>query len=158
MQIPDKKNNQHGFTLVEVMVALVIFAISMLGLAGLQAAALRDNHIANQNTIATQLAEDMAERIRANPPGVSSGFYDAISAQPGSEPDCYNNTCTPAEIAQADAFQWFTTIQDTLPAGTGTVINNGIRFTVTVMWDRERTGTNGTSCSDLTCLAFTMRP
>ena len=155
--------NQHGFTLVEVMVALVIFAISMLGLAGLQATALRDNQIANQNSTATHLAEDMAERIRANPPGASSGSYDAVSVQSGSGPDCYNITCTPAEIAQMDILQWSTAIRDTLPSGAGTVVRNGNRFTITVMWDQERSGASGTGCSgnyntDLKCLALTVQP
>ncbi len=150
--------DQHGFTLVEVMVALVIFSISMLGLAGLQASALRDNQVANQHTIAIQLATDMAERIRANPLGVSNGFYNAISAQPGSEPNCYSATCGSADIAQMDAYQWFAALQNTLPSGTGVVVASGNQFTITVKWDQERTGTTGTSCSDLKCLTFTVQP
>ncbi len=154
--------NQDGFTLVEVMVALVIFTISLLGLAGLQAAALRDNHLANQNTIATQLAEDMAERIRANPPGVTNGDYNAIFTQPGAQ-DCYGGSCSSTQIAQMDAHQWFAAIQNALPSGTGTVIANGSQFNITVMWDQERTGASGTNCSgnhetDLKCLTFTVQP
>ncbi len=162
MQTANNITKQHGFTLVEVMVALVIFTISLLGLAGLQAAALRDNHLANQNTIATQLAEDMAERIRANPAGVSSGDYNAISAKPGAQ-DCYGSSCTSSQIAQMDAYQWFTAIQNLLPSGTGTVTANGDQFVITVMWDQERTGATGTSCSgdyttDLKCLTFAVSP
>ncbi len=162
MQTVNDITNQRGFTLVEVMVALVIFTISLLGLAGLQAAALRDNHLANQNTIATQLAEDMAERIRANPPGISNGDYSAISVQPG-EQDCYGGSCTSGQIAQMDAYQWFAAIQSTLPSGTGTVTASGSQFTITVMWDQERTGATGTNCSgnyniDLKCLTFTVQP
>ncbi len=162
MQTANNITKQHGFTLVEVMVALVIFTISLLGLAGLQAAALRDNHLANQNTIATQLAEDMAERIRANPAGVNNGDYNAISSKPGAQ-DCYSSSCTSSQIAQMDAYQWFTAIQNLLPSGTGTVTANGDQFVITVMWDQERTGATGTSCSgdhttDLKCLTFTVRP
>ncbi len=163
MQTIDSTKNQDGFTLVEVMVALVIFTISMLGLAGLQAAALRDNHIANQTSIATHLAEDMAERIRANPSGVDNGSYDAISTLSGSGPDCYNGACTSAEIAQMDVSQWSAAIQNSLPSGAGAVSRNGTGFTITVMWDQERSGASGTGCSgnydtDLKCLTLTVQP
>ncbi len=162
MQPINNLSNQHGFTLIEVMVALVIFTISLLGLAGLQAAALRDNHLANQNTIAIQMAEDMAERLRANPSGIRNGDYNAISSKPGSQ-NCYHGNCTSSQIAQMDAYQWFTMIQNLLPSGTGTVTANGDQFVITVMWDQERTGATGTSCSgnyatDLKCLTFTVQP
>jgi len=64
-----------GFTLIEVMIALVIFTVALLGLAGLQAASLRDNQLAYLNTVATQLAHDMGERIRANPAAAAAGAY-----------------------------------------------------------------------------------
>ncbi len=158
-------NAQHGFTLVEVMVALLIFSVSLLGLAALQASALRDSHVADQNTIATQLARDMAERLRANRPGVSSNLYDGISGPAAAVPSCYgeSSSCTPAEIARLDSGEWLAAVARALPSGTGTVRNNGAGYTITVMWDQERSGATGTSCSgdpsvDLKCLAFTVQP
>ncbi len=159
-----KRANDHqgGFTLIEVMVALVIFTISLLGLAGLQAAALRDNHVANQNTVATQLAEDMAERLRANPTGVSNGSYNNIDSDPGHE-DCYGSSCTPDAISRMDAHEWLTAIGEALPSGRGRVTRVANGFTITVMWDQERTGATGTDCSgnydtDLKCLTFLVQP
>ena len=158
-------NTQHGFTLVEVMVALVIFSVSLLGLAALQAAALRDNHVADQNTVATQLARDMAERLRANQEGVTSNLYDNISGTAGSAPDCYgqSSSCTPAQIAQLDSSEWLAAVTRALPSGTGTVRNNGAGFVITVMWDQDRSGATGTACSgdhniDLKCLSYTVQP
>ena len=158
-------NNQRGFTLVEVMVALVIFSVSLLGLAALQTSALRNSHMANQNTVATQLARDMAERLRANRQGVASDLYDNISGISSTAPDCYSqkSSCTPAQIAQLDSSEWLTAVNSALPSGTGTVQDNGTGFTITVMWDQDRTGATGTSCSgnpsvDLKCLSFTVQP
>ncbi len=158
MQTAEYPINHNGFTLVEVMVALVIFSISMLGLAGLQISALRDNQIANQHTIATQLASDMAERIRANPAGADNGSYSTVTIQPGSAPDCYGASCGYADIAQMDAYEWFAALQNALPSGTGEVVSNSGGFTITVKWDQDRTGTSGTGCNDLKCLTFTMQP
>ena len=57
---------QSGFTLLEVMVAIVVLSLGLLGLAGLQAASLRNNQAAYYRGIATQQTYDMADRIRAN--------------------------------------------------------------------------------------------
>ncbi len=145
--------------------ALVIFSISLLGLAALQAAALRDNHVADQNTLATQLARDMAERLLANPAGVADGLYDGMSGTAGSAPACYSSSsyCTPAQIARLDSSEWLAAVSSALPSGAGTVHYNGAGFTITVMWDQERSGATGTSCSgdlsvDLKCLSYTVQP
>ena len=55
-----------GFTLLEVLVALVILSIGLLGLAGLQAASLRYNHSSYLRSQATLIAYDIVDRMRAN--------------------------------------------------------------------------------------------
>ena len=67
--------NHQGFTLVEIMVTMVVMSIGFLGLAGLQATALRSNSGANLRTQAVLYANDMAERIRANPAGVTTNQF-----------------------------------------------------------------------------------
>ena len=156
-----------GFTLLEVMIALVIFSIGLLGLAGLQAGGLRSNTQAQLRTIAVIQAYDMAERIRANPRGVADGNYNAFDDTTPTAEDCISATCDAAEMATYDYYEWESMTQNALPSGHGTVssnVVNGIRlFTVTVMWDEERTGVNGTGCSgdptvDLKCYALVIEP
>ncbi len=156
-----------GFTLLEVMIALVIFSVGLLGLAGLQARGLQSNTVAQFRTQAVILAYDMADRLRANPAGVANGRYDNLDNNaPVAGPDCITNTCTEAEIADRDYFEWVTGIQNQLPSGHGTVTGNGAAgtpFTVTVMWDEERTGAAGTGCSgdpnvDLECFTLVFQP
>jgi len=154
-----------GFTLVEVMVALVIFTVSLLGLAGLQAASLRDNQVAYLNTVASRLVNDMGERIRANREGALAGDYtvDNINGTVSTPPaDCYSGSCGSDDIAATDAYEWLTAIETQLPSGKGRVISNGNVFTITVMWDQARSGASGTGCNssdpdDLKCLQIQVR-
>jgi type IV pilus assembly protein PilV len=160
---------QSGFTLLEVMIALVIFSIGLLGLAGLQAGGLRSNSQAQLRTIATIQAYDMAERIRSNPRGVEDGNYNAFDVATPTAGDCISNTCTGAEMATYDYYEWELTNQSVLPAGHGTVTSASVGggatrlFTITVMWDEERTGVTGTNCSgnpavDLKCYTMVFEP
>jgi len=160
---------QSGFTLLEVMIALVIFSIGLLGLAGLQAGGLRSNTQAQLRTIATIQAYDMAERIRSNPRGVIDGNYNALDSATPTAGDCISNTCTAAEMATYDYYEWELHTQNVLPSGHGTVSSAAVGggatrlFTITVMWDEERTGVNGTGCSgdptvDLKCYIMEFEP
>jgi type IV pilus assembly protein PilV len=158
---------QSGFTLLEVMIALVIFSIGLLGLAGLQAGGLRSNTQAQLRTIAVIQTYDMAERIRANPRGVEDGDYNAFDDATPTAGDCISATCTAAEMATYDYYEWEISTQNVLPSGHGTVTSavagTTRLFTVTVMWDEERTGVTGTGCSgdptvDLKCYALVIEP
>lgn len=55
---------QRGFSLIEVLVALVILAVGLLGLAMFQVTAIKGNAIASKWTVATELAQDRLERFR----------------------------------------------------------------------------------------------
>ncbi len=111
-----KVMRQRGFSLIEVLVALVIFSIGMLGLAGLQFTALRGNHDAYISSIATLQLMDAADRIRANPEGVSNGNYDSLD-EDTSDPGCIASGCSPAAIANYDYWVWNT--GDEIQPGTG---------------------------------------
>jgi type IV pilus assembly protein PilV len=56
-----------GFTLIEVLVTIVVVSIGLLGLAGLQINGLRANVSSEARSKATLLANDIIERMRANP-------------------------------------------------------------------------------------------
>ncbi len=153
-----------GFTLIEVMIALVIFTVALLGLAGLQAASLRDNQLAYLNTVATQLAHDMGERIRANPTAAAAGAYlvDNVNGSVAAPSvDCYTGSCTAADIAATDAYEWLSAIEERLPSGKGRISAAGGLLSVTVMWDQEGRGATGTDCGggedDLACLQIQVR-
>ena len=74
---------QRGFTLIEAMVALVVLSIGLLGMASMQVGALRLSTSAYYRSIAATKASELAERMRANLPGVYDNDYIIDSA-----PDC----------------------------------------------------------------------
>lgn len=131
-------STQSGFTLLEVLVAVVVLSLGLLGLAGLQAATLRNNQIAYYRGIAVQQAYDMADRIRANQIGARNGAYDNLDALTPADPDCLGNACTPAQIAVADHAIWNGNNANMLPGGVGTVsINADGAFLITVSWNEN---------------------
>ncbi|MDP1926490.1 MAG: type IV pilus modification protein PilV [Thiobacillus sp.] len=118
---------QFGFTLLEVMVAIVVLSLGLLGLAGLQAASLRNNQTAYYRGIATQQAYDMADRLRANLAGVRAGNYNALALGIPADPGCFTTAagCSPSTMAATDRFQWNTVNAALLPNGNGTVVCEG---------------------------------
>lgn len=152
----------HGFTLLEVLIAIVVLSIGLLGLASLQVNGLRFTQSAYFRTQATQLANDMADRIRANTAGFAGGFYDGSANQFTA---CNSSAgCSPQQMAEHDTFEWRQTLQASLPAGQGALATNGAGVvTITVRWDNERTGATGLGCNpsssaDLKCLNIMFQP
>lgn len=129
-----------GFTLIEVMVALVIFSIGLLGLAGLQAQSLRFNHGAYLRTQASYHAYDILDRMRANREAALAGGYNASFTTSGTDHNCNDASvsCSTNEMAQHDVFEWKQLLA-TLPNGEGSVSQSGDTFTVTLRWEDPNT-------------------
>lgn len=91
---------QQGVGLVEVLVALVLLAIAILGFTALQLRAIAASNEAGQNLQAINIARDLSERIRVN----REGLLDYKTAT--SPKDCANETgaifCTSTEMAEYD--------------------------------------------------------
>lgn len=111
--------NARGFTLIEVLIAVVVLSIGLLGLASLQSNGLRFNQSAQMRTQATQLAYDMSDRMRANMAAVSNGAYlSSSSASLATVAACHNTTgCTAAQMAGDDLARWDLAVQRYLPTG-----------------------------------------
>lgn len=137
------RSNAAGFTLIEVLVAMVTVSVGLLGLAALQTLGMRYNYQSEQLSIATQLAYEMADRMRANLVGVGQGNYNAFSAKPLTDTGCNNTTsCTPAQLASHDAFEWYTDIAAALPGCTASISGSGggSLFTITINWQEVLKG------------------
>lgn len=137
-----------GFTLLEVMIALVIFSIGLLGLAGMQSAGMRNNQISYARTVATQLAYDMADRIRNNP---GNGINYAAVA-PSNNPNCITAAggCTAAQMAGFDRDEWNTALADPsspLKNARGFITLNNNIYTISVGWDEGLTGNPPANCN-----------
>ncbi len=109
-----------GYTLVEVLVALVVISIGLLGLAGLQVTALKQNQSAYMRSQATLLAYDLLERVRANPSGLTPGGYFSDRNDWKANTNCTTTSgCNPTEMARHDLSGWLTQLQQELPGGEG---------------------------------------
>jgi len=119
------RGDHRGFTLLEILVAIVVLSIGLLGLAGLQVVSLNNNQTAYYRSVATQQAYDMADRMRANLAGIAAGNYDNLTATLPADPGCIASGsvgCTTlANVALTDQFQWLTQNAAVLPSGAGTV-------------------------------------
>jgi len=111
---PNPQRNS-GFTLIEVLITILVVSIGLLGLAGLQINGLRANMGSETRSIATHLANDIAERMHANPLGVDASQYanidsdnikvdaDASGCTDDNVPDpfCSSNSSTDATVVAA---------------------------------------------------------
>ena len=121
---------QHGFTMLEVLISIVVIAFGMLGVAGLQAFALKNSQGATYRSVATVLATDLIDRMRANPVAATSGLYASGATQGtvADEPNanCLNTTgCNTAALAAHDLKEWQLAIAAALPGGVGYVCQDG---------------------------------
>ena len=129
-----QRDKQAGFTLVEVLVALVVVSVGMLGIAGLYVHGLQAGRTAMFSHQAVTLAGDVADRIRANP-RAGEAYAGA-----GTDNKCVAGgvDCNEAEMAAHDIFAWTQQAQNSLPNGTIQVqINNATvppEYTITVGW------------------------
>lgn len=142
---------------MEVMVALLISAISLLGLAALQGVARKNMDMSFQYSQASLLIEDLSERMRANPVGVKAGLYNAIdtNAVSGTGIDC-SADCNPTTIAENDILAWAAALKDSnqLLQGHGRTILKGNRILITVMWlgNAQHYDKAPTKCPPLECM------
>ena len=146
-------NKNSGFTLLEVLIATLVLAVGLLGLAGLQVTSIRNNLSAYNRSQATHLVYDMADRMRANKnestdPAtgnvIAAGTYLTIApADAVAQASCTTVTgCTGAQMAQNDLFQWNAALTGALPTGIGTITAVAATrvFTITINWDDNHDG------------------
>lgn len=129
-----------GFTLIEVLVALVVLAVGMLGIAILYVEGLRAGRTAVYRTTAITLASDMADRIRAN--SAAGIAYSGVG--PGDDFGCVNGPadCSPEDMAADDWFSWLNDVRTRLPPGSdariqvipGATAGDATNYRIRIRW------------------------
>lgn len=102
-----------GFTLLEVMIAVLVLGIGLLGMAHLQITSLKQSQSAEFRSQASVLTADMFDRMRANQSAAQKGDYNLnLDASSPNEN---------ATMAKADITQWLARITGVLPEGDGAI-------------------------------------
>ncbi len=147
------RHQQHGFSMLEVLISLVLLASVLLGATALQLTSLQNNRGAYYRTQASNLAWDIADRIRVNGDfallsGAQYSVNTASLATPAS-PACITTTagCSGGNLAAQDIREWAENFVDitnigndgsdyraVLTGGVGTVTTSGATFSVQVSW------------------------
>ena len=126
---------QTGFSLVEVLIALIIMSVGMLGIAGLYVQSMQAGRTSLFRHHAVTIAGDVADRIRANPRA------GAAYAGGGANNSCVatGTDCSADEMAGNDIFVWKDQAQNTLPTGDVAVSYDNSTvpptYTITVTWN-----------------------
>lgn len=146
---------ERGDSLMELLVAVLVVGVGALGVAKLQLTSSQSNRAALQHSIATMLADDMLERLRANP--VVAYPVTALGNAPPAFVDCLTASCTPTQLAAFDVAVWKCSLgrwhddascraarsggalppferQPGLPNGDGALVVRAGVATVTVAW------------------------
>lgn len=182
MKTPLRRHRANGFTLVEILIAIVVFSIGLLGIAGLQVSGMRFTQGSQLRSVAAMQASTMADRMRANRVGVLNGAYNSGGTMPTtSSKDCATTSCTPAETATFDLVNWnlaggsskpAQSNADLLPGGSGVVCIDstpddgtaagwacdgvGPVYAIKVVWT-ERTANSSDGASDTEAKRMVMR-
>lgn len=120
-----RAHGQQGAALIEALVALLVLALGLLGMARLHLGNLTETRQANERSVAIQLAGDLQERLRLNPEAATLGKnpyfmgFDDGPVMPVT--DCRLSACGSEDLARFDAWQWRTQVASTLPQGSASV-------------------------------------
>lgn len=136
--------SQSGFGIVEVMVALVVLAVGMLGIASLYVTTLRDSNSAISRMQAVNLVADMADRIRAN--RFAGAAYETAPGDATSQECSGEKNCDRDEMAENDLYLWQLQINELLPGNaTPSIVyaagaaNEPDTYTITMDWREPNT-------------------
>lgn len=129
---------QAGVSMIEFLVALIIFAFGTLGLAGLQTQALAYSQGSLYRSQATTLTDDILDRMRADRANAKAGTWNTLLTANAA-------SITGPTIAQTDLKDWKQQVEALLPSGQAAVDVNANIVTITIQWDDSRGNRSSTT-------------
>lgn len=110
--------HQKGITLIESLIALLVAALGVLGVVGVQMRTLADTQTGLRRAQAIRLIEDLGERMKASPNALANiDSYTSDFDDSGTSTDCESTACNLENLAKHDVYTWKQTVQQQLPLG-----------------------------------------
>jgi type IV pilus assembly protein PilV len=145
-----------GFSLVEVLVALIVLSVGLLGIAKMEALALSSTAVSSRRALAAIEAASLADTMHVNrgywaasAAGVNITVSGTTVTNPplGATPDCAGAgaPCTSAGLATYDLQQWANNLNQLLPAYQATIqCNNStpVECSIQIQWSEQAIGLN----------------
>lgn len=167
--MPVIQSRQTGFTLIEVLIAALVLAIGILGLATTMLLGLKSDQSAYYRSQASAIAYDMADRIRLNRTAADAGDYDDLDTEDNApaDPNCMSSSggCSSAQQVDIDIREWtwnFVNVDNAsgfspkLPNGRGQVTRDAAnRYVITVSWSEADTANRADTTQSLS-IRFTL--
>jgi len=148
-----RRNTQNGFSMIELLIALLVLAVGLLGMASLMMTSMKSNQSAATRSQASWLAYDIIERMRLNSDAAGSYLIAAATASP-ADPNCKAAGCSPNNVAILDLREWKMQLDQ---AGlTGSVTRPDNAYTVSIFWEED----SSTACAPVNGIpqcSFTLR-
>jgi type IV pilus assembly protein PilV len=131
---------ERGFTLVEVLVALVVLSVGLLGMAKMVMVSSHSNDSAYLRSQATALAYQALDSMRANitAASVTHSYNTVMGVMPAAAGPCVIAYCDNPTLALSDVYAWKHALKAALPSGSGSIATSAtfpVTATVIVQWD-----------------------
>lgn len=121
------QRHQRGITLIESLIAILVTALGILGILGVQMRTLTDTQTTVRRAQAIRLIEDLSERLKVHPNALLSlGSYASAWSTPSSTPgapatNCATTACNATQLTTYDVAEWIRDVQRILPVGDATI-------------------------------------
>lgn len=147
---PQSLRHNRGVSLIEALVALLVLALGVLGMAGIQTRTLVESRTTNARSVAVMMADDLLDRMQTNAtirttnPATNPyivGFSDTLTAS-----DCMTGTCNGTQLAQFDLQQWKAQLSQLLPGGNARIFRSttdSTQFGVLIGWNATQAKNEG---------------
>jgi len=157
------KSFQQGSSLIEVLISILILAVGILGMGGLQLTSLQSSSDSVLRTQAVYMSYEILDRIRANSTAAMTAIKNTSVelGEPSVSESCVTGTCTAAELFAFDILEWkcslgkysaaeacktivdsggsLVSLESGLPEGDGSIIiNSDNSYTITIQWVEDR--------------------
>lgn len=145
---------QRGISLIETLVAMLIFAVGLLGVASMQSLGLKASSNSKNMGVAVSEASNMADLMLSNPQAVRDGAFDSITGNVASA-SC-SSSCSPAQLAQSDIYNWQQNLSAELPGSSSTIATNAATglFTVEISWTERGKESDETKTHSITFMPY----